>query len=309
MSARIVLAALCAAGFVAASPAYSAPPQPGSTVLSPAPAPVHPWVTACVGSDDWDRPAPPFKVFGNTWYVGTCGITVLLVEGPGGLTLIDNGTDKGAEVVLANIRTLGFDPRKVTTLLMSHEHFDHVGGMARLQAATGAVIVATPEAAKVLRTGKPGRDDPQSESNHPPFPPVTGKLAKLRGERVQTAGGVAFKPMLTPGHTPGAMSWTWSSCEGTVCKQIVYADSLNPISSDDYRFSDHPALVAAFRAGIAKIAAARCDILLAPHPSAVQMRERLIGSDLTTGFGLPCESYARAKAGALRVRLAKEAAP
>lgn len=305
---RSALTALCAAGYITAGLAGTALPQPGATVQPPAPSPIHPWVAACAGSDDWDRPAPPFRVFGNTWYVGTCGITVLLVAGPSGLTLIDSGTDKGADVVLANIRALGFDPRKVTTLLMSHEHFDHVGGMAKLQAATRAIIVATPEAARVLRSGKPGPDDPQALSGHPPFPPVTGRIVKLRGERAQMAGSVAFQPMFTPGHTPGAVSWTWSSCEGTVCKQIVYADSLNPISADSYRFSDHPALLVRFRAGLATISAAPCDILLAPHPAAAQMREHLTGSVLASGpGGLPCQTYARAKAAALQTRLTKEA--
>ena len=48
--------------------------------------------------------------------------------------------------------------------------------------------------------------------------------------------------MATPGHTPGALSWRWESCDGGVCRTMVYADSLTPVSRDDYRFSDHPEL-------------------------------------------------------------------
>ena len=40
-------------------------------------------------------------------------------------------------VCLANIRTLGFDPKDVKFLLTSHEHIDHVGGIAAIKAATG----------------------------------------------------------------------------------------------------------------------------------------------------------------------------
>ena len=75
----------------------------------------------------------------------------------------------------------------------------------------------------------------------------------------------------TPGHTPGALTWHWGSCDGGVCRQIVYADSLTPVSRDNYRFSDHPAYLAAYRASIAKVAALDCDILLTPHPSASNM--------------------------------------
>lgn len=269
------------------------------------------WAAACKDGDGWDKPGPPFRVYGQTYYVGTCGITALLVTSPQGHTLIDSGTDKGAEIVLANIRALGIEPRDVSTILMSHEHFDHVGGMARIQAATGAAIVATTEAAAVLRTGRPGKGDPQAASGHPPFPPVTGALLELapgKWVRVGTSvGRQGFMPIATPGHTPGAMSWQWENCEGSDCKTIVYVDSLNPISSDGYRFSDHPELVAGMRAGIARIAAADCDIVIAPHPGAVQLRERLLGNrPLIDREG--CRAFAATATTRLDKRLATEAA-
>ena len=51
-------------------------------------------VSACAGRDGWGDPAPPAHVFGNTWYVGTCGITALLVQTPDGLVLLDGGIPK-----------------------------------------------------------------------------------------------------------------------------------------------------------------------------------------------------------------------
>ena len=300
MSARIVAAI---ALFVLASCATVPQPAP----LADAASGQRAWAAACADSDDWDKPGPPFRVYGQTYYVGTCGITSLLIVSAQGHTLIDSGTDKGAAIVLANIRALGFDPSDVDTILMSHEHFDHVGGMARLQAATGATIVATPAAAEVLRSGKPGANDPQANSGHPPFPPVTGRIVTLGGEHPQLSGDTEFEPMFTPGHTPGAMSWSWQECEAAACKRIAYIDSLNPISSDGYRFSDHPALLAAFRAGIAKVAALDCDIVLAPHPSAAHMRDRLLGTrPLVDREG--CRAYAATATGRLDKRLAAEAA-
>ena len=95
----------------------------------------------------------------------------------------------------------------------------------------------------------------------------------------------------TPGHTPGALSWRWVSCDGGVCRTIVYADSLTPVSSTTYRFSDHPAYLAAFRASIAKIAASPCEILLTPHPSASDMPHRLaLGEPLFDPDA--CQNYA-----------------
>lgn len=300
MSARLlpIAAAMLGAGCATTG---SAPPPADARSSQAA------WARACAGQDGWDTPGPPFRVHGESWYVGTCGITALLVRHGGRLTLIDSGTDRGAEVVLANIRALGFDPRDVATILMSHEHFDHVGGLARVQAATGATIVATKEAAAVLRSGRPAADDPQAASGHPPFPPVTGRINILTDARRRMLVRAGFTALATPGHTPGALSWSWRSCEGRGCRTIVYADSLNPISADGYRFSDHPALVAAMRAGIDRVVTADCDILLAPHPAAAALRERTAGSaPLIDRDG--CRAYAARATARLDARLAAEAA-
>jgi metallo-beta-lactamase class B len=298
MSARrTVLAAIALLGGCATPPA---------TALADAAPGQRAWAAACGDSDEWDKPGPPFRIYGNTYYVGTCGITSLLVVDPEGHTLIDSGTDKGAEIVLANIRTLGFDAGDVKTLLMSHEHFDHVGGMARLQAATGARVVTTSAAARVLRTGVPDPDDPQADSGHPHFPPVTGKIVALDMPGAALSPTSGPRPIFTPGHTLGALSWTWRECEGEVCKSIVYADSLNPISSDGYRFSSHPELVKAFRGGIIAVGGAPCDILIAPHPVAASWRDRLLGlKPLVDPSG--CRAYAAVASQRLDKRLADEA--
>ena len=81
---------------------------------------------------------PPARIYGNTYYVGTCGISVILITSDKGHILIDTAPAKAAPSVLANIRTLGFDPKDVKFLLTSHEHIDHVGGIAAIKAATGA---------------------------------------------------------------------------------------------------------------------------------------------------------------------------
>jgi metallo-beta-lactamase class B len=297
MSAKLAFASVALLAGCAALPA-AAP-------LTDASASQRAWAATCEDSDGWDEPGPPYRVYGRTYYVGTCGISSLLVVSPEGHALIDSGTDKGAQIVLANIRALGFDPKDVAILLMSHEHFDHVGGMARLQEATGATIVATPQAAAVLRSGKPGRDDPQANSGHPVFPPVTGPIIELERGEPQLIGDTAFTPIATPGHTPGALTWTWRECEGDECKSIAYVDSLNPISSDGYRFSDHPAYLAAFRAGLASVEALDCDIVIAPHPSAAHMRERLLGeAPLIDRNG--CKAYVASVRGRLEKRLATE---
>ncbi len=272
--------------------------------------PIHPieewgpkWAATCGDSTDWDQPAPPVRIHGNTYLVGTCGISAILVTGSEGHVLIDAGTEKGAEVVAENIRQLGFRLGDIKYLLISHEHFDHVGGIARLQQLTGATLVASAPAEKVLNTGVPSTDDPQA-GMHKPFPAASVGRVIADGGEVRLHD-MSLTAMTTPGHTPGALSWRWESCDGGVCRTMVYADSLSAVSRDDYRFSDHPDYVAAYRASIAKVAASRCEILLTPHPSASAMKERMTGKQPL--FDLAgCRNYAASLTKRLDERLAKE---
>ena len=260
---------------------------------------------ACKGSDEWEKPAPPVRIFGNTYYVGTCGITAILITSPQGHIVIDAGTEADADLVVANIRKLGFRPTDVKFLLHSHEHFDHVCVMARLQQLTGAQILASPAAASVLRTGVAASDDPQT-GMHKPFPTARVDRVIREGEMVRL-GDTILTAIATPGHTAGALSWRWGSCDGGRCRQIVYADSLTPVSRDDYRFSDHPAVVQAFRTSIAKIAALDCDILVTPHPSASKLPDRFaLRAPLEDRNA--CRDYASSLTRQLDDRLAKEAA-
>jgi metallo-beta-lactamase class B len=264
------------------------------------------WAAACGDSTDWDRPAPPVRIHGNTYLVGTCGISSILIVGDEGNVLIDGGTEAGADLIAANIHALGFKLKDIRYLLMSHEHFDHVGGIAKLQKLTGATLVTSAPAEKVLNSGIPGVDDPQA-GMHKPFAAANVGRVIADGGDVRL-GNIRLFAMATPGHTPGALSWRWESCDGGVCRTIVYADSLSPISRDDYKFGDHPTYLAAYRDSLAKIAASRCEILLTPHPSASDMKERMIGkAKLFDPDG--CKAYAASLTKRLDERVAKEAKP
>ena len=262
------------------------------------------WAKACGTSTDWNQPAPPVRIHANTYLVGTCGISSILITGSQGHVLIDGGTEQGADLIAENVRSLGFRMTDIRFILVSHEHHDHVGGIAQLQQLSGATVVSSTAARPVLESGQPSRDDPQFGSVKS-FPPVRVERVVGDGQNL-LLGDIFLTAIATPGHTAGALSWRWEACAGAVCRTIVYADSLTPISNDIYRFSDHPAYLAAYRESLAKIAASRCEILLTPHPAASQMKERMIGSKpLFDEQG--CKNYAARIGAMLDERLAREA--
>ncbi len=260
------------------------------------------WTDACEKWDNWNKPAPPFRVHGNSYHVGTCGISAILVTGDDGHVLIDAGTKVGARHVAENVAALGFDMQDVRLLLSSHEHHDHIGGLAELQRRSGAQVVSSQAAAPVLESGEAAPSDPQFGMNEA-FEAVPVARIVADGEALRL-GELSFTAIATPGHTSGALSWQWESCEASMCETIVYADSLSPVSRDDYRFSDHPERLAAYRTGLDSLAAVDCTLLLTPHPSASGMRDRLERGKLTTDF--PCVQYADSIRARLDKRLAEE---
>ena len=262
------------------------------------------FASQCKDWDDYGKPAPPVRVFGNTYMVGTCGISSILITDPAGDILIDGGPEDAADLIAANIRRLGFQLSDVKYILHSHEHFDHVGGIARLQQLTGASVLASAAAAKVLNTGTQAATDPQAGIGKP-FPAAHVDRIVHDGEMIRL-GNTVVTAVATPGHTEGALSWHWGSCDAGVCRQIVYADSLTPISNDHYRFSANRAYLATYRASIAKVAALDCDILITPHPSASHMIDRFAGRQPLEDANA-CRDYAAGLTKQLDERLAKEA--
>ncbi|WP_432200319.1 subclass B3 metallo-beta-lactamase [Erythrobacter sp. W53] len=264
----------------------------------------HPFVAACDPWDDWDKPAPPFKVYGNTYYVGTCGISALLLVGNDEHVLIDSGTEAGAEIVLRNIKSLGFDPKDISYILYSHEHFDHVGGHAIVQKATGATVLGNRVSGPVFKTGLSPSDDPQHGMHDAMAPVDNVRVLEQLGTVI--VGRLSINGIDTPGHSPGALSWHWQSCEGENCLTLVYADSLSPISREGFRFTDDPLLLARHEKGLEELAKIDCQILLTPHPSSSKMLKRMrTGKVIESGA---CAYYAMDRWRAMEKRLLDETA-
>jgi metallo-beta-lactamase class B len=227
----------------------------------------------CTHCAEWNQPQPPFRVFGNTYYVGTHGLSSLLITSDSGHILIDGDLPESAEQIVSNIRSLGFPMEDVKLILNSHVHFDHAGGIAELQRLSGARVAASPWSAAVLRKGGVAQDDPQYGVTQP-IPPIH-QVDELHDGEAFHVGGIEITAHLTPGHTSGGTSWTWRSCENKVCHAMVYADSVTPVSADGYKFTNNPGVIAGFEKSFNFLETTPCDILITTHPEASELWDRL----------------------------------
>src|SRR6187399_3192731 len=175
----------------------------------PAGTPLPEFFRQCEDKDGWADPAPPIRLFANVYDVGTCGIVVLLIAGHDGHILIDSGPAEAAPLVAANIRTLGFALDDIGWIVTSHEHHDHVGGVAALQALTGAKVAANVAAERQLETGMLDPADPQARLL-PAYSAIRIDRTLHDGDEL-AVGALRLTMHATPGHAPGSTSWTWQS--------------------------------------------------------------------------------------------------
>ena len=257
----------------------------------------------------WNAPQSPIRIYGNTYYVGPHGLSSILITSSAGHVLIDGGLPESADQIAAHIRALGFRVEDVKLIVNSHVHFDHAGGIAELQRLSGARVVASEWSARVMTRLGLAPDDPQYGVIRPIQ--LIAKVDTFSDGETFHVGEIQLTAHLTPGHTPGGTSWTWKSCEGGRCLQIVYADSLTPVSNDSFRFTALPETIQGFQKSFAFLRKTPCDILLTAHPDAsgfwdrVEARQKGITPDPMIDTDA-CRRLADDAEAKLRQRLTKE---
>lgn len=265
----------------------------------------------CPSCAEWNEPQRPFRLHGNTYYVGTHGLSAILVTSLEGHVLIDAALPESAPLIRANVESLGFRIRDVKLIVNSHAHHDHAGGIAELQRASGARVMASAWSARVLKRGRSLPGDPQLGVALD-FPAV-GRVTTFSFGDTLRVGRIAIVPHATAGHTPGGTTWSWRSCDGARCLDFVYADSETPVSADGFLFTRNDAYagaVADFERGHAILERLSCDVLVTPHPGASALWERVSAHDGAVGPTFvdreACKRYAATARRALAERLARE---
>ncbi|WP_426191901.1 subclass B3 metallo-beta-lactamase [Massilia sp. DWR3-1-1] len=268
---------------------------------------------ASAHADDWNDPQEPFAIYGNTYYVGVRGLSAVLITSPDGHILIDGGSPDSPAQIAAHIGQLGFKVEDIKYILNSHEHFDHAGGIAALQAWSGATVLSSRRGATVLRSGRPNRADPQYSARTPAMAAMP-RVRALDDGQVLSLGELRVTAHYTPGHAPGGVSWTWQSREGERSANMVYADSISAYAAKPFRYSGsarYPQARAQLERSIGVIAALPCDILISAHPEVGELWTRKARAD-SEGNGAfidpaGCRAYAAKGQARLSTLLAEEA--
>ncbi len=217
------------------------------------------------------QPAPPYRIAGNLWYVGTNDITSYLVTTPAGHIVINAGYEETAALIRDSIEKLGFQARDVKILLNSQGHFDHVAGTAALQKLTGAKVYSSAADAVVLESGG-AKDFRWGKEFTYPAVKVAGKLAD--GGKV-SLGGVTLTAHVTGGHSVGCTTWTMEVEEDgrRYLVVIVGGTTVNPGVSL-VNNAAYPAVAQDFERTFQVLKSLQCDIFLGAHGEYYGMAQK-----------------------------------
>ncbi|MBQ9777404.1 MAG: MBL fold metallo-hydrolase [Clostridia bacterium] len=153
----------------------------------------------------WDGYVAPGRIFGNLYFVGSHPASTHLIDTGDGLILIDPGYIDTLYLVIQNMWELGFDPRDIKYIVVSHGHGDHMNGTKALTALCGAKTFL-------------GKDDldkalcPVSPTGCSVYP-FTPDVLLSDGDEI-SLGNTTIRFVSTPGHTDGTMSMFFDVTDG-----------------------------------------------------------------------------------------------
>jgi hydroxyacylglutathione hydrolase len=134
----------------------------------------------------------------NRYELGRIGTNCYVIradEAAGEAVVVDPGAD--AARVLDELRSLG---ARCAAILITHGHWDHLGGVADLAEATGAPVHMAEEERTLLEDVN--SFTPPGVELRPYSPDVL-----LRGDEVLLLAGISFQTLRIPGHSPAHLAY------------------------------------------------------------------------------------------------------
>lgn len=195
----------------------------------------------------------------------------------GGLTLVDAGTRGAAPRLVRSIRMLGFDPRAVSDVILTHWHVDHTGGARRFAESSAAPRVWIGAEDRAVVTGEARPRDVAADASalarllHRRVyqaPEPVPDVAVLDDGRVHPAAGGA-RVVAAPGHTAGHLALHLPE-RGV----LIAGDAVMNLG----RFGPSPGFLNSARsragASLARLAALEFDVLAMMHGPPLERRAK-----------------------------------
>lgn len=151
----------------------------------------------------------PYQAFDNVYNVGICWVSAWLIKTSDGPVLIDTLYEPYTDQLVENIKKIGVNPADIKMVLLTHGHFDHVGGVSKLKTLTHAKFVMTAEG---WREAQDNAQKSQGKSGAWTMPPAADIL--IKDGDVLTVGDTKFYAYATPGHTWGTTSYALDVKDG-----------------------------------------------------------------------------------------------
>ena len=242
-----------------------------ATALTLAPA-AYPQAQAAPSSE-YLEPFPAHHVIGNIYFVGSKSLGIYLVTTPKGHILINAGLQQSVPAVQNSVESLGFRFSDIKILLISHAHFDHDAGAARIKQLTGAKYMVMDADVPVVESG--GKKD-FAYGNRPDMlhPPAKVDNVLHDGDTV-ALGGTVLTAHLTPGHTKGCTTWTMKVTDRGKAYDVVIVGS--PNVNPGYKLVNnaaYPQIASDYEKGFRVLRSLRCDVFLGAHGDYYDMEAK-----------------------------------
>src|SRR5690349_7834696 len=215
---------------------------------------------------DYTEPFPAFRIAGDLYYVGSKGLASYLITTPEGHILINSSLEANVPMIRTSVESLGFKFTDIKILLISHAHYDHCAGSAKIKELTGAKYMVMDGDVDVVESG--GKSDFQY-GNDPTaqYPPAKVDRVLHDGDEVKL-GKAILKAHLTPGHTKGCTTWTMKVNDGSKLRNVVIIGS--PNVNPGYRLVEskvYPRIFEDFQKTFAVLNSLPVDYFLGAHGS------------------------------------------
>jgi metallo-beta-lactamase class B len=218
-------------------------------------------------------PFAAHHVIGNLYFVGSKGLGIYLVATPQGNILINAGLEDSVPMIQQSVEKLGFRFGDIKILLISHAHFDHDAGAARIKRLTGAQYMVMDADVPVVESG--GQKDFFYSNTAGMLYPAAKVDRVLHDGDTVSLGDTVLTAHLTPGHTKGCTTWTMKVREGIASYDVVIVGS--PNVNEGYKLVNnaaYPQIASDYERTFAVLRSLHCDVFLGAHGSYYEMESK-----------------------------------